>query len=250
MGSRQELPATLIGMAAPAWRRDLLPLVAGLLLVLAWDLSGLDLVVAHWFGGPQGFAWRDHWLTRVVLHDGGRGLAWALLAALLINVRWPWIRGLTRAERLHWVGLTVVCLLAIPAIKRLSSTSCPWDLAEFGGVARYLSHWQVGLADGGPGHCFPSGHATAAFAFLSGVVVLRRARPDLARTWLWAVLAVGTLFGLAQLMRGAHYPSHTLWTAWGCWAICVIGAPRESRISRAPAALGPRAAGQQAAKRE
>ena len=44
--------------------------------------------------------------------DGGRGLAWALLAALLLNLRWPWVQGLTRAERLHWVGLTLVCLLA------------------------------------------------------------------------------------------------------------------------------------------
>lgn len=234
MGPEQELPAALNATSAPDWRRDLAFLMGGLMLLLAWDWSGLDLVAARAFGTAHGFPWREHWFTSALLHSGGRGLAWIALGALLLNVWRPWVGGLTRVERVHWVGLTLVCLLAIPSIKRVSTTSCPWDLAEFGGVAHYLSHWQLGLADGGPGHCFPSGHATAAFAFLTGVFVLRRSRPDLARTWMWGVLGVGTLFGLAQLMRGAHYPSHTLWTAWGCWAIAVLGAPR----GRRPASAG------------
>ena len=32
----------------------------------------------------------------------------------------------------------------------------------------------------------------------------------------WRLLA-GLLLGLTQTVRGAHYPSHTLWTAWICW---------------------------------
>ena len=41
--------------------------------------------------------------------------------------------------------------------------------------------------------------------------------------WLW-LLAVGLCglgLGLAQTLRGAHYPSHTLWTAAICWGISV-----------------------------
>lgn len=38
------------------------------------------------------------------------------------------------------------------------------------------------------------------------------------------MLVVGTLFGWAQMARGAHYPSHTLWSAWLCWLVCVLGA--------------------------
>ena len=40
--------------------------------------------------------------------------------------------------------------------------------------------------------------------------------------WLWGVLGVGTLFGLEQLMRGAHYPSHVLWSAWICWTVAAL----------------------------
>ena len=58
-----------------------------------------------------------------------------------------------------WV--LVGCLLAVAALKRHSPTSCPWSLQEFGGHAVYLSHWRW-RPDGGPGHCFPSGHASGA----------------------------------------------------------------------------------------
>jgi membrane-associated PAP2 superfamily phosphatase len=210
----------------PSWRNDLVVAGVALLALLAWDATGWDLADARLFAGSQGFPWREHWLTSGVLHQGGRLFGWILLAALVVNIWRPWIDGPTKSERIRWVVLTVLCVTLVPAIKRLSPTSCPWDMAEFGSVAQHLSHWRFDVPDGGPGHCFPSGHATAAFGFLSGYVVLRNSRPDLARRWLIAVLAVGAVFGTAQLMRGAHYPSHTLWSAWGCWLICLLGAPR------------------------
>ena len=33
-----------------------------------------------------------------------------------------------------------------------------------------------------------------------------------------AALPAGLLLGWAQQLRGAHYLSHTLWSAWICWA--------------------------------
>jgi membrane-associated PAP2 superfamily phosphatase len=110
----------------------------------------------------------------------------------------------------------------VPALKQLSRTSCPWDLAAFGGVASYVPHWYFGVSDGGPGHCFPSGHAASAFSFLPGWFVLRHHRPRLARWCLAGIITLGLLLGGGQLVRGAHYVSHTLWTAWICWACCVL----------------------------
>jgi membrane-associated PAP2 superfamily phosphatase len=40
-----------------------------------------------------------------------------------------------------------------------------------------------------------------------------------ARTWLAAVLVLTAWTGLAQQARGAHFLSHTLWTAWWCWTL-------------------------------
>lgn len=213
-------------------RTDALVAGLGLLALLAWDASGLDLAVLHAVGTAQGFAWRDAWWTSRLLHDGGRLLGWAVLAALVINIWRPWWVGPNRRERVGWVLVTLACLLLVPALKYASATSCPWDLQVFGGVALYVSHWQFGVADGGPGHCFPSGHAVAAFAFLSGWFALRPHAPRAARAWLTGVLVLGGWFGAAQLLRGAHYPSHTMWSAWICWTACAVLSQVNSRFSR------------------
>jgi membrane-associated PAP2 superfamily phosphatase len=191
------------------------------LFLLAWDASGLDLVLAHWFGTAQGFALRDHWLFTTVLHEGARRLSWLLVVGLSLAVWWPVgvLRQLDRWQRLQLVVSILLGLALVVAIKRISSTSCPWDLAEFGGLARYVSHWRFGLVDGGGAHCFPAGHASAGFAFVGGYFVLRDRAPRAARIWLAAALTAGLVLGVSQQMRGAHFMSHTLWTAWLCWTV-------------------------------
>jgi len=210
-------------------RRDLLLALAALATLLAWDFSGGDLAAARLFGDAQGFAAREAWWASRLLHDGGRIAAWVLLAALVAGtLRTPRHAPAgvpSRGERWRWIGVMLLCVVAVPAIKRFSATSCPWDLAEFGGVARYVSHWRLGLADGGGGHCFPSGHAVAAFAFFGLYFLWRDHDAQRARAWLAAVVVVGLLFGTAQLARGAHYPSHTLWSAWLCWTLCTLATP-------------------------
>lgn len=206
----------------PTWRDDAAPLLMALLALMAWDALGLDLPLARAFGSAQGFAWREHWLTSSVMHGGVRNAAWVLFAALVVGIRFPlpMLRTLSRRERWWWLGTTLLCIALIPLLKRASWTSCPWSLAEFGGgSARYVPHWLLGQRDGGPGGCFPSGHASTAFGFLAGWYVLRRTAPGLARAWLVATVASGLTLGWVQMMRGAHYASHTLWTAWICWAI-------------------------------
>ncbi len=214
----------------PAWRRDLFITLAALAALLAWDASGLDLAAARLFGNAQGFAWADHFVTSQLLHGGGRLAAMLLLLGMVVRATLPGRAGEpSRRLRWVWVGVTLLATLLVPAIKRISSTSCPWSLSEFGGTARYVSHWQWGVPDGASGHCFPSGHAVAAFAFFSLYFMWRGHRPSRARGWLAAVLVAGTLFGVAQLARGAHYPSHTLWSAWLCWTLCVAAAAAMAR---------------------
>lgn len=198
--------------------RDAALTAALALLLLAWDFSGLDMAAARLFGDSSGFPLREVWWSSRVLHEGGRWAAWALFAALVINIWKPWTPWLDRAERVRWVLITLACVILVPSLKRLSSTSCPWDLQAFGGVALYVSHWQSG-GDLGPGRCFPSGHAVAAFAFVSGWFVLRERRPRVARAWLAGVLAAGMLLGFAQMVRGAHFPSHAFWSGWLCWTL-------------------------------
>jgi membrane-associated PAP2 superfamily phosphatase len=194
------------------------------LLFALWDTTGLDLRLAHWFGTASGFPLRDHWLWSKVLHEGARRVAWALQLVLLLSVWWPFgvLRSLTRRQRVHMFVAAMLCIMAISVLKDMNATSCPWDLAEFGGNAIYVSHWNWGVFDGGVGRCFPAGHASAAFCFLPGYFWLREKSPRAAKIWLTATLVAGFTIGLAQQIRGAHYLSHTLWTGWICWIISAL----------------------------
>lgn len=225
--------------------RDGLWAALGLLLLLLWEASGADLAVVRTFGSAAGFVWRDGWWARGVLHQGGRFLSWLVffgLAAQAVRVAYRRPAGpdeLSARARLAWLAIALVAVAWVGLLKHQSLTSCPWDLAEFGGRAQPVSHWRallLGQADGGPGGCFPSGHAVSAFTFFTQYFLWREHRPDVARAWLVGVWIFGLLFGAAQLVRGAHYPSHTLWSAWLCWVLCAAATTR-AQNAREPTAL-------------
>lgn len=187
---------------------------------LAWDASGLDVPLARLAGGLHGFPWREHWLLFGVLHEGGRRLAWLLALALSLAVWWPVgpLVRLPRRRRLELAAGALLAALLVFLMKKSSLTSCPWDLAEFGGAARHVPHWSP-LADGGTGQCFPAGHASSGFSFATGYFAWRDTSARIARGWLAASAAAGLLFGFAQQWRGAHFMSHTLWSAAACWCV-------------------------------
>ena len=221
--------ATLPRPQPAPWRLDLAVALLGLLVLVLWEASGFDLTLSRLYGTRAGFPWRDAWLTRALLHDGGRAAAWGVAGLMVGAALWSANDAPGRKHRWYWIGVSVLCLLTVPTIKRITAISCPWDLAEFGGVAAYVPHWRIGVSDGGSGHCFPSGHAVAAFAFLSLYFGWRAHRPRQARLILVLVCCAGVLFGWAQLARGAHYVSHTLWSAWLCWLLCALAANRHAR---------------------
>lgn len=194
--------------------------LAALALLLLWELAGGDLALARLAGHPDGFPLREHWFTSGVLHVGGRYAGWGMAVVLCLFVTWPAgaLRQLPFVRRLQLALSALLATGFIALLKTSSGTSCPWDLQEFGGVVHYVSHWSAWAGgDGGPGRCFPAGHAGAGFAFAGGFFALRRDLPALAPRWLAAALAAGLVLGVGQQLRGAHFMSHTLWTAWICW---------------------------------
>ena len=202
--------------------------VLALLCVLAWDYSGLDYPVMQVLGNAQGFALKTNWWLEEVLHTKARQLSGLVLTALILMVWWPrgWFRDLSRLQRIEIVVGILWGLLCINLLKRISLTSCPWDMKDFGGTAIYVSHWRWGVGDGGDGHCFPGGHASSALAFLAlclpwltNATQAARRRGRVLLVW---VLVLGFILGMTQTVRGAHYPSHTLWTGLICWAVAVL----------------------------
>jgi len=229
------------GPAAPA---IVLWWLGALLLTGLWDIGGLDLAVMRLIGTPTGFPLQHTWVLERVLHEGVRQAATGLFLLVGLWALWParWNQGrlsvlaLPRRERWAVLGLVTLSLVVVNLMKNASQTSCPWDLQAFGGPAVYVSHWTWGLADGGTGRCFPGGHASSAFAFFGLGLPWLMPPPGSERDrsiglgWLAAVLAAGVLAGVVQTVRGAHYPSHTLWTLVICGGVSL--APWRMGLSR------------------
>ena len=204
-------------------------------LTAAWEWTGLDLSIMRLLGNASGFAWQHHWFLSNWLHTGMRQAFVLVFLLTMAWALWPqrwqfwhdsplWV---PRQERLAALLAIAVCLMAVSLAKRASLTSCPWDLQEFGGMARYVPHWNLLVLDGGPGHCFPGGHASSALSFLPLALpwllplTARPARPRLGWALYTSFTATGLLLGLTQTLRGAHYPSHTLWTLLICAGLSV-----------------------------
>lgn len=209
-----------------------------MLLTLTWDALGLDLPLMQHIGTAQGFALRSDTLLEGVMHDGLRKAAlllylalwgWALAPDAWLPLRWQGLQ-VPRRERVTVVLLVAAALAVVNLVKYNSLTSCPWDLAVFGGPARYVSHWSFGAADGGSGQCFPGGHASSAFAllplclpWLAPPAGARARRATTGHRWLGGIVLVGAVAGTTQTVRGAHFPSHTLWTLVLCSAVALAG---------------------------
>ena len=199
-----------------------------LALVLLWDASGLDLAVMQFWGTTQGFPLQgNRWLSSL-LHTRGQQVSMGVYLLMWILVWFPagpW-RAVTRRERTAAAVAVTVSVLTINVLKHFSLTSCPWDLRLFGGSAEYVSHWAWGVADMGGGKCFPGGHASAAFGFLATCLPLLNSSDRALQRHGWrllvAIVLIGLVFGLTQTVRGAHYPSHTFWTAWICWTVGLL----------------------------
>ncbi len=202
-------PALLIGLAAVVVHQ-----------------SGWDFLVLDWsYDAASGsFPARANPWVETLLHKGGRRLVSlvAVLALMALLASW-----LPRYRHWRLGGLYVLLCIALTtgavAIgKRISAVDCPWDLHRYGGSKPHLEWFEPRPKALAAGQCFPGGHSSGAFALAAFYFLLRRRHPRRALGALAAVAALGLAFSITQWSRGAHFPSHDLWSAAIAWAICLL----------------------------
>jgi membrane-associated PAP2 superfamily phosphatase len=229
-------PATIgpteAGQAAAAQGRDWLlmfgaPLLAAAAL-LGLEATDVDRTVSMWFFDPASgmFPLRYNIFLETVLHQWTKYVVVLLACLALAGLALSFIVAPLRPQRrlLLFVALSLVLAPAtVSGLKLLSNKHCPWDLEEFGGFLPYtrlLDTTPPGLK---AGNCFPAGHASTGFVLMAFYFAGRaRQRPGLARAGLAAGLAAGMVLGLGRMLQGAHFLSHTLWSAVACWTVLAL----------------------------
>jgi membrane-associated PAP2 superfamily phosphatase len=187
-----------------------------------FQYTGLDLWLQdHWFDFSRQTWWVDKkavW-PRLIFYTGPKAVVIALglgllALALIPTARWP--RWLPIAKSRRRCAVVVVCLAMVPGMvgwmKSRSDVFCPWALERYGGMQPYHKLFDP-LPPGVPpdcGKCFPAGHASGGFALMSLALLFQDRRLRLVG---WGCgLAVGWTMGIYQMLKGAHFLSHTVTT--------------------------------------
>ncbi len=203
------------------------PLLAVLATSAVLMVGGGDQWLADQLYRMEGHHWllQNAWATSQLIHKGGKWLSAAatLLAIVLCFHAWRH----ERAAAWRWPLLYLVLAVAlgtgvVSLLKSLTNMDCPWDLARYGGLREYVGLFAPRPHGMPRGVCFPAGHSSAGFAWVSLYFFALLVRP----AWRWRGLAVGLVaggvFGAAQQLRGAHFLSHDLWTLATCWTVSLL----------------------------
>ncbi|MFN3073477.1 phosphatase PAP2 family protein [Acinetobacter sp. TY2] len=183
------------------------------ILIYVFPIYGkIDLaLIQPWMDQFGHFTERNNWYLVHLNHKVFKQLLIAVYLSFLVL----WLASFKieklRPQRWLYGYMFVVSILStalIGILKSQSAHACPWDMTEQTATGFI---WNFTATHG---HCFPGGHASTGFALITGFFVFRLVQPKRAWFYLIAGLLLGFMMGWGQMMRGAHFLSHNLWTGW------------------------------------
>lgn len=137
---------------------------------------------------------------------------------LLSFVLKPFTRFQTRTQL-----FIILCAILVPLTvgigKKITNVYCPYQLEEYGGTKPYVHPFQDSYSKNS-GKCFPAGHASAGFALLLFVPLVRTRKQKL--LVLAGAMSAGWIMGGYQMLNGRHFLSHTIVTMLLSWIIVCI----------------------------
>lgn len=199
----------------------LMPLVALIVIAIVITVADLDRTVADYFYLLQGhsWAWKDTWIAEVLFHRGARALslilALVLLASAIASYFSRWL-GVHKKPLFYLFFATSGSSFLINFFKSSLAVSCPWEFERYGGNLIYSNVVeQLFLRNGS--ECFPAGHASAGYAWISCYFFGLYYQSKWRKAGLIAPLLAGLVLGFVQQIRGAHFISHDVFTLALCW---------------------------------
>lgn len=190
-------------------------LITGLVFLVCRLLSVDEKLARVFFNGTQ-WTYKNHWLLTDVIHTCGRKLALAAYGALVLVFLYRRLRRYPSPALAYAICSITLSVLAVNLGKQLLHFPCPWD--AFNSLGQLTPYKWLPQQAG----CFPSGHASSGFAWLSFYYLARLYCPQWRTSLAALAIAVGLCFGIAQQIRGAHFITHDLICLYLCWMIASL----------------------------
>ena len=209
--------------------RAILLTVALLGLTLAlFDATSLDLIVQdRLYDAVRGWCVAaDATLPKLIFYDLPRPILGIIGGFLLLPLAVPALRTARFPISRREAAYLLLCISLVPftvgALKHGTGVFGPSKLERYGGEQPYHTLVQsIRHVKGQPrGHGFPAGHCSGGFA-LMGLYFVGKRRVT-RRLGVFVGLAAGWTVGTYQILKGAHFLSHTIVTMILAWLIVQI----------------------------
>jgi membrane-associated PAP2 superfamily phosphatase len=206
----------------PNRRRLLIAVLLLLAALLIAEMTAIDLWLQDRFYDFSSGRWvvdKNSPVRKFIFYQFPK-IALILFGIYLIAVALGWRR--CRCWTRRQAVFLLICLGGVPsligALKATTGVHCPSETTRYGGEHPYRRLIaSIAAPKGERGHCFPAGHASGGFAVL-GLYFAARSR-GAARVGLGIGLAAGWAMGLYQMLKGAHFLSHTVVTMLVAWIV-------------------------------
>jgi len=206
----------------PATEAYLLALIIIVLLIVE-RLFSLDFYFADLiYNRTHSWEYKNAWVTNQLMHSFGK---YSLILLYLVFVIRFFLRDKSsetayqRYGKIVFLFSVLVGTLCVSILKKTLNVDCPWDLLRYGGEKEYYSLFNYAKESLPSNHCFPSGHASSAFTWISLYFYSSIYYPHYKYKVLFSVIALGFVFGFGQQLRGAHFISHDLWSLLVCLSV-------------------------------
>jgi len=191
-------------------------------IVAAAQFTDTDLRLAYFYfdSTHRTFPWDHTWFGQELMHHYLKDMIIVFGLLLIGTVLLDRFSLLPRISPLLRLQLRLAALasilepLLVSSLKASSVLHCPSNIDLFGGKEPYLRLLDAIPQGWHAGHCFPAGHASAGMWLSALAVFWLPHRPRTALAVFSGGLAFGIGMGWVQQMRGLHFLSHTLTTAW------------------------------------
>jgi len=197
----------------------------GVFLLTAVYQFELDFIIADFIYGQFEWKFKKSFIFEGLLHKFAR----IMLITIYIGLIYQLIKNiLDAADSIAIYNLLILILaigssVAIVSIaKRFMDVDCPWDLIRYGGDKPFFPLFEYNNQYLPSAHCFPASHASVGFSWIALYFYFKVTNSTLKFKALGLVLLMGSVFGFAQQLRGAHFISHDLWSFSICLLTCIF----------------------------